>query len=199
MLPILALSTLFLQGCSTLGTSENSDFGCKALPEGVSCLSASQIYKETNTKAMVNAQNLSTNKKKVKNNNGVLSSFGGNQVQTATTNFTQGAQDYYNRKFLSINDAPIPLKTQHSVMRIWIAPWIDKNEELHSGEFVFKNIVNSEWAIGSRIADTGNAGVRKTFSKQKIEEKEKKKGGISTDQMKKIGTDSAMRFMKNGS
>jgi conjugal transfer pilus assembly protein TraV len=194
---LLGIASLFLQGCATLGISKNDEFSCDhrntSSISGVKCLSASQVYEATHDKSELNSKDVGKDKNTVvkqyvEEEKIVVRHFPSNQK------FENDLKDYYNRKLLTSDDAPIPLKTQQGVMRIWMAPWIDSEDQLHSGEFVFKNIVNSEWVIGARIQEnTELKGSRLVFSKQKPKEakdKSKKKTNL-----KERGISDAVEFM----
>lgn len=43
----------------------------------------------------------------------------------------------------------IPVRTPATVMRIWIAPWIDKNDDLHLPSHLYTEVEPRKWSIGS--------------------------------------------------
>ena len=189
-LATLAISTLFLQGCATLGVSEHTEFSCNGGDtEGVSCLSASEIYKATNDKEYLNKNNINEQIKEEK------FKFKNKIINTSSDDFESEVNDYYNRRMLSMGDAPVPIRTQQGVMRVWVSPWVDSGDQLHSGEYVFKNITDSEWLIGAKVELGKGFGksVPTVFSKQKAENK--KTGDKIQINSKKKGFDNAVDFM----
>lgn len=42
----------------------------------------------------------------------------------------------------------IPVRTPATVMRIWIAPWIDKNDDLHLPSHLYTEVEPRKWSIG---------------------------------------------------
>lgn len=151
----LLSSTLFLQGCMTMGVAKNSEFSCAGgyQEEGVSCLSASEIYKATNNTETINGKDFQKKKEQVKVQKIIQSTSISNLIDTSK--------------------ASIPLMTQEGMLRVWIAPWIDKNDQLHSGEFIFKKVKEAEWVMGVK-ANTQEAVEKRTlFSLQGVKESEK--------------------------
>lgn len=43
----------------------------------------------------------------------------------------------------------LPIRTPATVMRIWIAPWIDKNDDLHVPSYLYTEVEARKWTIGS--------------------------------------------------
>ena len=43
----------------------------------------------------------------------------------------------------------IPVRTPATVMRIWIAPWIDKNDDLHLPSHLYTEVEPRKWSIGA--------------------------------------------------
>ena len=42
----------------------------------------------------------------------------------------------------------VPIRTQAGVMRVWVAPWEDKNGDLHLASEVFTEIEPRRWEVG---------------------------------------------------
>jgi len=186
----LAVSALFLQGCATLGVSKNTEFSCQnGDKKDISCLSASEVYNATNDKEYLNKNNI--NEQKKENN----LEYKDKVIDANSSSFDSELSNYYNRKILSMGDAPVPIKTQQGVMRVWISPWVDKDDQLHTGEYVFKNITDSEWLVGAKVDLSSEFGGSKNriYSKQKVEKRTAGNKRAVID--KKKGFDNAVDFM----
>jgi len=49
----------------------------------------------------------------------------------------------------------IPLAREKKKISIWIAPWIDKDGDLHKPEMVYSEIDDEKWIIGEKETKTG--------------------------------------------
>ncbi len=45
-------------------------------------------------------------------------------------------------------DNPKPILEPAKVMRVWIAPWVDENQDLHWPSYVFSEITPRRWSFG---------------------------------------------------
>lgn len=43
----------------------------------------------------------------------------------------------------------LPVRSPATVMRIWIAPWIDKNDDLHLPSYLYTEVEPRKWSIGT--------------------------------------------------
>ena len=118
----LALIPLLLTGCaSSLNTASTSEFSCPGVP-GVMCKTPGQVYKMTNGDTL-DASALDTKASSAKRINPVAS------IADAGT--------------------PMPIREPAKVMRVWIAPWTDKNDDLHWPSFVYTEIQQRKWSFGN--------------------------------------------------
>lgn len=123
-----ALSALIITGCSTIGSSE---YGCSGLPEGVRCMSTSDVYDATNGGQMPKA----------------------NKGEGAESGDTQQALiiDPVVDTFVTPNlpDRPIPIRTPARVMRIWVSSYEDTNSgALIAPGYIYTEIEPRRWVIG---------------------------------------------------
>lgn len=115
----LMLAVGLLSGCSVFNPGGSSDFSCHGMPSGVTCKTPREVYNTTN-------------------NGG---SGGGKKSKTTMP-------IYINALKPQDNTTPVPILEQAQVMRIWIAPWTDKNNDLHWPGLVFTQIQPRQWAVG---------------------------------------------------
>lgn len=126
-LTILGTAAL-LSGCA-IG---KSNFSCNGLPEGITCMSASQVYDQTNGDPSV---------RKGKD--------GKARMEVVTRTVTLGG----------VNPPPdraVPVRTEPEVLRIMFSPWEDQAGYLNAGGYVFSEVTPRKWTVG----DVPHAGTR---------------------------------------
>ena len=128
--PLLALSTLFIQGCASLGMGE-SEFSCPGKPNGVNCKSTREMYELTH-------------------NGNVPSQMGDGTV----SQHQQSSEVTDETKIHVITDnyiAPsmpvgsVPIRTPAKVMRILIAPFEDTDKDLHVSSYIYTEVESRKW------------------------------------------------------
>jgi conjugal transfer pilus assembly protein TraV len=131
-----AIAPAVLCGCVGLtGLSGTSQYGCKA-PEGVKCESVSGTYYNSL------ANNLPSQRQ------------GGrttprNQAAPARME-ALGAQPVPVRAALAAPDAaaaPMPLRSQAWVLRLWVKPWEDAEGDLVDQMYVYVAVDNGRWLV----------------------------------------------------
>jgi conjugal transfer pilus assembly protein TraV len=119
-LTLFVVSLSSLSGCSAFNPGGSSDFACPGMPKGVVCKTPREVYNKTD----------SASGKKSKANKMPSYIFASQP---------KGADD--------LN--PTPVLEQARVMRIWIAPWVDSNKDLHWPGIMFTQIQPRQWHFGS--------------------------------------------------
>ena len=120
-------SIIFLTACSSMQIGEK-DYGCKGMPDGVSCMSTVDVYNATSD---------------------------GNVPATkpVTFNANKNIDRIYSEYVVpELPDGPVPVRTPAKVMRIWIAPWEDINGNLIVSGHVYTEIEARKWVIGESEA-----------------------------------------------
>lgn len=131
---ILALALIAgLPGCASFG---NQAFSCNGLPKGVTCQSATDVYKHTNAGFMPRPESKGEGK----------SDKGGEATPVQPR--PEGNQSAY---ILPKKNIPVPIVMPPQVMRIWFAPWQDKASDLHWPEYVFTEIESRKWVVGGKV------------------------------------------------
>lgn len=129
-----------ITGCASVLTVGESEYACKGMPDGVQCMSVTDVYNATH-----DGKSLSGN-----------AGQGAEGVQVAGGQEASGEQIKADREAAFINtfvapqlpNQPIPIRTPAVVMRIWIAPWEDKNGDLITTGFVHTEIEPRRWVVG---------------------------------------------------
>lgn len=130
---------VLLSGCAT------GNFGCPGMPDGVVCKRPSQVYAMTNESDRL----------------------GGGGGGSATSGETCGkscqerkksqrqageASALLRNKLLEPLAQPLPIREAPQVMRVWVAPYTDQNDDLHWPSFVYTEITKRRWSIGEEAA-----------------------------------------------
>lgn len=131
-LALLSASTL-LTGCASMFTVGNSSYSCPGIPNGVRCMSARDVYAETNNRDSVEGRG-DTSKKPV--------------AEAAATSDASATAAVATSSAPSIPTIKtVPVRTAAKVMRVWIAPWEDEAGFFHGSEYVFAEVEGRKWAL----------------------------------------------------
>lgn len=153
-----------LSACSSMsGLGGSSEFQCKA-PEGIPCQSISGVHYNERA-GNLPAQRMGTGgvaaqpKPELRREGGSLE---------ARTDDTVRAQPAAYRKPGGIDvapDTPAPLgaiRSDPTVIRIWIAPWEDADGDLNDQSYVYLQIDSGRWLI-----EHNRAQIRREFAPQR--------------------------------
>lgn len=146
---LLAAGVLGLSGCSWLGMGD-SEFACNGLPES-RCVSPKQAYEESN-------DNISPYSEREVKDEGWVEKHPSWSVKGEKTKkgdedkqqpfFTRAHGDQRGQALLPSVGNPVPLRTEAEVIRIWIAPWEDKQGDLNLESLVYSEINKRKWVVG---------------------------------------------------
>lgn len=124
-------SFLILTGCSSLLNIGSPEYSCKGLPDGGQCLSARDVYEETN--------------------NGVVPVPLGDKITVEKTDSYSTNDGVVNNYITPYTvGQPIPIRTPSQVMRIWISPWEDKSGDLIMPGFIYTEIEPRRWIVDQK-------------------------------------------------
>lgn len=130
---MLAILIPVLGGCaSVLNTGDTEEFACPGMPKGILCKNPRDIYGMTNGDVSDKFSAADKSDKRDKNTSKQRAVPLGLAYQQTGQNSLQ----------------PEPIVSQARVLRVWIAPWIDKNKDLHWPGLMFTRIQQSEWNFG---------------------------------------------------
>lgn len=136
---LFLLSALGLSGCS-------ANYNCKGFPDGVSCLSAREVYTATEYVESLSSESLDEKGKPM----GTSPARQNATTVAPQSNLVPGAV-HAVREYRQEN--PLPIRTPEQVMEVWIAPWEDRDGSLHMASTVYTEIERRRWTVGDRIAD----------------------------------------------
>lgn len=136
---ISAVTILGLSGCVSLGVGE-PDFACKGRPDGVRCISSAEAYKQSNHTDQLRAVNPETGEV-------IPGGLDLKGIQGQAAKLTIPTVDN-TLKVIPLPAKPYPVRTPSKVMRVWVAPWVDKSDNLHAGGYLFTEIEKRTWTLG---------------------------------------------------
>ena len=126
---VVALAAMTLSGCASMsGLDAFDSYGCKA-PEGVSCISVSGTYANSNP-------------------GGRLS-----RGPSAPAKSPGDAPAIYGAASVALAQPAAPGSTTNAIrsnprlLRVWIAPWEDSDGDLHEEGYVHMVVDNGRWLI----------------------------------------------------
>ncbi|WP_137887495.1 type IV conjugative transfer system lipoprotein TraV [Pseudomonas sp. 2FE] len=133
----LAIFSSLVTGCSVLNIGA-SEYTCKGMPNGATCMSAKDVYSATEgddykTKLKQEQEGAVENKKEGEAKTRVL--------------IAEGAD---NAPIPMRARNPLPIRSQAVVMRIAIDPWEDEKGDLYVPGFIYTEVEHRRWEIGAR-------------------------------------------------
>lgn len=139
-----------LSGCSALGVGQ-ANFSCKGLPEGVSCLPVTDVYNMTSGGASIRGAPVPT---------GPMSAGQGVVLDgRKSKGYEIDGYDETGRPYvLNINrlptrpmQAPVtgvqPILEPAKVVRIWIGPWRDSQNNLIFPTYLYAQVQDRQWSV----------------------------------------------------
>jgi len=128
----ILLLSLLGSGCAT------TEYGCKGMPEDPKCLSTTEAY-QVSDKALPEPARLDSS---IQSGEVVATAGGLNGADVSSV-----AQPIHQQPMPKIDD-PTPIRTPAQVMRIWIAPWEDREGDLMVSNYVYTELEPRRWMIG---------------------------------------------------
>ena len=148
-----------LSGCSFLQIGQ-SDYSCKGMPDGVTCMSARDVYQLTENEnfRQVVEQRQAAKDEAIKEGKTI------EEVMPAVSPHIAAGERYVVPK--PARD-PIPIRSQATVMRIWVAPWESDKGDLNVPGYMYTEIEPRRWEIGTP-APKPTASIRPLESRKAV-------------------------------
>lgn len=144
-LSLVVTALTLLSGCSSvMNTAGSGEYACPGMPMGVVCKTPSAVYKFTNMDIPDTEFDTPIGIKPAQNNTT-------DPVTTKTQRWAPSA------KGMTSTSGPKPVREPAKVVRIWIAPWVDKQDNLHLAQIEYSEIKPRTWTIGKPEAN-GTSG-----------------------------------------
>lgn len=150
-------SAMAVTGCG----ATSGKFACPA-PNGVTCMSATEIYEATNSRSHLEGEISPRDKDALGNGAGLPVDATGNALslsapaaaQPRATLLSAGdslalAPSSQPSGALGAGGATEPLRVPARVMRIWVSPWTDDAGDLHMPGYIYTEVEGRRWAVGT--------------------------------------------------
>ncbi len=138
-----------LSGCASLGENE---YGCKGMPEGSICDDPIVVYEhshDVNDLEKIRTYPDDENEDTDEASNGTDSYFGDGDKKKKKEKQSEETVVMVKSKQLIVNPlSPKPVLEPASIMRIWMAPWNDNNDDLHWPGYIFTEVTPRRWSFG---------------------------------------------------
>ena len=163
-----------LSGCAYFNVGEE-EFNCSGMPDSAYCHSARDVYLATNDGEVpsrvgkdgaYNEDCDDCKRSEGRNFNFGADEYEEGQTQGATSDQAQSRpiagsknDDEVINNYVAprLPDQPVPIRTPAVVMRIWVAPYIDMNDDLNSPGYVFTEIEPRRWIYGDQKFQTSHS------------------------------------------
>lgn len=132
-----------MTGCTSIMSIGESEYTCKGMPNGATCMSAKDVYSATE------GDDYKTQLKKEQE--GETEEDGKSSEPVTRVLYPEGAD---NAPIPMRARNPLPIRTQAVVMRIAVDPWEDENGDLNIPGFIYTEIEPRRWEIGARASKT---------------------------------------------
>lgn len=131
-----------LGGCSWLQIGE-SEYSCKGMPDGVTCMSARDVYQMTeNENYREGIDRQAAVKQAIEDGDNEKA----DELQAPVLPDVLAGERYVIPR--PAKD-PVPIRTQATVMRVWVAPWESETGDLNVPGFIYTEIEPRRWEIGT--------------------------------------------------
>jgi len=164
----IATVCLLFAGCaSVLNTAGESEFSCPGLPNGVLCKTPAAVYKSTHGELPVSdfdtaigAPAIASSLPSTVNDVPLPVHPGDGATKTPMQPSTammaiQGAGGFMAAR----KGDPRPVREPAKIVRIWIAPWIDRDDNLHLAQLQYTEVAPRTWTIGKDEIKSGSGYV----------------------------------------
>ncbi len=136
ILALMGASMAGLSGCAALNTGDSSEFACHVQP-GVICKTPVQVYEMTGGALPESGSGIptvETEKEAAK----------GEKAESSAPVVIRS-----QKHLQAVTGAPLPVREQARVMRIWVAPWVEsKTDALHWPSYVYVEVEPRKWSFG---------------------------------------------------
>lgn len=131
------IGILLATGCASFGSDakKSSDFSCKGMPEGSVCKTPLEVYESTNGDGAADAPVTSS----PSTESGKKDKGKGKDVPVVV-----------QRNLVVSPPSPKPILEEAQVMRVWVAPFIDANQDLQWPGHIFTEVTPRRWSFGER-------------------------------------------------
>ena len=143
LLSLMGVALGGMTGCSSMLNPAGSDlYACPGMPQGVTCKTPAAVYKSTHQDIEPSEFDTPIVRPGDKSSNTAPQ-----QKSAAASNANQNRDDLP----AGVSIAPVgprPVREPAKVVRIWIAPWVDKSDSLNLAQYQYIEIKPRTWSLG---------------------------------------------------
>lgn len=153
-LGLIAITSVLATGCGVLNTAENADFACPGMPMGVTCKTPAAVYRSSNNDLPITDFDTPMGSKSL--------STGGASYPMSTPEAKAPVVSDSNvigTSAGSVAKGPRPVREAAKVVRIWIAPWVDREDNLHLAQTQYTEVSPRTWTVGIEEVKSGSGYV----------------------------------------
>ena len=149
---IVALALIAgVAGCSTASGIGRGDFSCAGPTPGTACIDSMSVYEITSDpqlqEAVIAELQRAAEKEEEVDPHEVLA-----RIRAQHSPVTESVSN-----IIEPISQPKPILKPAQVVRIWIAPWVDRKGDLHMPGYVFSEITPRRWELGE--PETGTSTI----------------------------------------
>ncbi len=143
---LVSFALLALTGCaSALNTASESKFACD--PATNDCPTPLEVYQATHStpKSISNGRTPEEWKTGAKDGGQIKQNLSVDELAKDLTHIAPSAH------LLTAAEPPAaPLRQASQVMRIWVAPWVDSNDNLNWATHIYTEVTPKRWSYGEQ-------------------------------------------------
>jgi conjugal transfer pilus assembly protein TraV len=155
VLRVVALTAVaaIVQGCASIGSYTNGEYGCTGQPDGVLCTDVQTVYELTDGDDYVDRIN---ELRRAQNDDGGSAPEedadpAASRVPGADPNGARGVAQLNVRGVVPKTvRGVVPLRTPAEVMRVYVRPWETKDGDLYVPGYIYTEIEARRWLIGDK-------------------------------------------------
>lgn len=167
---LVLIGLVLLQGCASIG---NSEFSCSGIPDGTRCEKTSSLYNEVdNVNYGYSDQksndefngNLKSRIRLESSRNTIGRNYSGDVYSEFDNRSGKSGEQFFGKiptvsggspDQLMVINPPLADKTQPQRMgakmrRVWIAPWVDRDDVYHGDQLLYVDIEAEHWVNGEK-------------------------------------------------
>jgi conjugal transfer pilus assembly protein TraV len=148
----ILFTVIIMSGCAPR-------YSCKEVIPGTRCASLSEVYNE-----QVTGLEISKDTEKVPAEETAIQKKQGKVVHKAALLVSSSEKTGQHRDLNNVeivkglkNSRHMPILRPPKIVRIWIAPWVDGNEDLNMDTYIYTEISGKKWILGEKMPNSGGS------------------------------------------
>lgn len=142
-------------------------YSCKEVIPGTRCASLSEVYNE-----QVTGLAISKDKEKLPDEKTTFQKKQGKVTHKVALLVSSSEKSRQRRDMESVeivkglkSDGHMPILRPPKIVRIWIAPWVDGNEDLNMDTYIYTEIREKKWVLGEKMLNGGPDNASKNIGR----------------------------------